>query len=786
MMRASQRPPAALIALMETSHDCVKLIARDGTVRYLNAQGCSLLELESPSVLLGRPWIDVWPETVQAAVKTALEAAWAGSPTRFSAVCPTAQGNLRHWDVALTPLPEEDGEAGMLLVFSRDVTELVEGRLKADERERALERQTAALRSAGRVAKIGGWEIDFASSEVHWSEEAWELLRGKPSRITLADAMEIYDPSDRGRILGLFDHARASGERITFEADITRFDGTRGAVRVFGEPVFDAGACVALRGAAQDITEVRQARESLEGAERRLRLAVEMSHILVYEVDFQRREVFSEGAEHLFFERGLTYEEMWRDPFASIHPSDQRAVRRRWAAAEKAGEDFRGEYRVARTDGHVVWAHSTFQLRRDARGRPLRLVGALQDITAHKRAEQDLIAARDQANAANAAKTAFLANVSHEIRTPLNGILGMAQVLARSELPDAAKSQLDIIRQSGESLMATLNDVLDLSKIEAGRLELEHVAFDLRDCIETACRPFALQAEQKDLAFAVHVPPHVGPVLGDPLRLRQVVTNLIANALKFTEVGEIEIELGFEDGRLRLAVRDTGIGMNEDQQAAVFAKFVQGDTSTTRRYGGTGLGLAICREIVELMNGRIWVESQPGVGTTFFVEAPLHEMREDRGTPRASTAPARVGARRVRILAADDNRTNRLVLQALLEPAGVELVQVEDGERAVALAAEGGFDLILMDIQMPALSGLDAAAAIRGLEARRGGPRTPILALTANVMSHQVAEYERAGMDGCIAKPLQAERLYAAIEAALEGRAATGRSGSDLDRAAAR
>lgn len=762
------RPHSSLLAMMEASHDCVKLIARDGAVVYLNAPGCQLLEVETPAALLGRQWVEFWPEAERGEVKAALQAAWNGSPTRFSAVCPTALGNLRHWDVVVTPIPDETGDCHVLLIASRDVTELVEGRLKAEEREKALGRQAAALRSAGRVAKIGGWEIDLATSEVHWSEEAWEILKGAPRRITLAEAMEIYDPLDRDRIIGLFDHARDSGERVTFEADITRFDGARSSIHVFGEPVLEGGVCIALRGAAQDITEVRRARESLEGAERRLRLAVEMSDILVYEIDFQRREVFGEGAEHLFFERGLTYEEMWRDPFGSIHPSDRDAVRMGWEAAEKAGENFRGEYRVARSDDRVVWAHSTFQLRRDAEGRPLRLVGALQDITARKLAEQELIAARDQANAANAAKTAFLANVSHEIRTPLNGILGMAQVLAWSDLPEGAKSKLDIIRQSGESLMATLNDVLDLSKVEAGRLELEQVEFDLRDCVETACHPFSLQASQRGLAFRVQIAPGVGRVVGDPLRLRQVLTNLIANAFKFTEAGGVDVELSVEGGRLRLEVRDTGIGMDEAQQAAVFAKFVQGDASTTRRYGGTGLGLAICREIVGLMQGRIWVESQPGVGTTFFVEAPFEQVMEGPGPDREAPAAAPDETRRLRILAADDNPTNRLVLQALLEPAGVELVQVEDGEQAVAMAREGGFDLILMDIQMPRLSGLDATSAIRDLEARRGVVRTPILALTANVMSHQVAEYHRAGMDGCIAKPVQAERLYEALETALE------------------
>lgn len=759
-----------LFTAIEASQDCVKIVSLEGRVLYMNPAGCVLMEVACGEALRGKLWQELWPESAWPRLQAAQAAGTSNNTDRFTAMCPTAKGQEKHWDVLVTPLVE-DGAVEVLLVTSRDVTELVQARARAEEKGRALERQTAALRSAGRVAKIGGWEIDVQTSDVHWSDEIWDLLRGTPRPISLDEAMQIYPEHDRERVAGLLAHAQTMGERVTFEAEIVRFDGSSAPVRVFGEPVFENGVCVALRGAAQDITEMRLARASLEGAERRLRMAVEMSEMLVYEVDYEQRQVFREGREEIFFEQGLTYEQMWRDPFTSVRPEDRARAREAWDEAARAEAPFSTEYRVARSDGREVWAHSTCRLERAADGRPLRLVGALQDVTARKLAEEELVAARDQADAANAAKSAFLANVSHEIRTPLNGILGMAQVMARSDLPAEAKARLEVIRQSGRSLMGTLNDVLDLSKIEAGRLEIERVEFDLKDCVQSASEPFAIQAAQKDLEFRLQIAPEADQrYVGDPLRLRQVLANLLSNAVKFTSRGRITVAVRALEGRIRIEVQDSGIGMDAAQQAAVFAKFAQADASTTRRYGGTGLGLSICRELAGLMGGEVWVESAPGVGSTFCVELPLARAPDGPAPDKGGeAAPQLPDEQAFRVLAAEDNPTNRLVLQALLEPAGVELVQVEDGVEAVARAADGGFDLILMDIQMPRMGGVEAALAIREHEARTGGTRIPIVALTANVMAHQVDEYRRAGMDGWVAKPVQAEKLYDALAAALAG-----------------
>jgi two-component system, sensor histidine kinase len=394
----------------------------------------------------------------------------------------------------------------------------------------------------------------------------------------------------------------------------------------------------------------------------------------------------------------------------------------------------------------------------------------------------ELVEARDEAQAANLAKSQFLANMSHEIRTPLNGVLAMAQILARSPLETAQREQVEVIHQSGETLLALLNDILDVSKIEAGKLELEMAAFSTDALAESAVASFAAVAQRKRLSLTLEIAADGGGVrVGDAGRLRQILNNLLSNALKFTEAGGVSLHVAGEgpggaDG-LRLTVRDSGIGIAPEKQSLLFQKFTQLDASTTRRFGGTGLGLAICRELAELMGGRILVDSVPGVGSTFEVLLPaprsaqLQEAApEAAAIPAVETAAAPAEAEDVeappplRVLAAEDNATNQLVLSTVMQMFGVELSLVEDGQQAVDAWRTGGFDLILMDIQMPRMDGVAATRLIRSEEARENRPRTPILALSANALTHQVESYLAAGMDGHVAKPIELAKLQAALE----------------------
>jgi len=382
-------------------------------------------------------------------------------------------------------------------------------------------------------------------------------------------------------------------------------------------------------------------------------------------------------------------------------------------------------------------------------------------------------AAQSAAVAANLAKSQFIANVSHEIRTPLNGVLGMAQMLAADDLSDVQRQRVDIIHSSGEVLLSILNDVLDFSKIEAGKLDLEAMPFDLVKIAGDVQAAFSAVAQSKSLELDLRLEgARPGELrLGDPTRVRQIVSNLVSNALKFTHNGGVEIVLSCLDAGVVISVRDTGIGIPKDKLPKLFGQFEQVDASTTRRFGGTGLGLSICHELSRLMGGRIVVESEFGTGSIFTVHLPLQRVGALEEAPSKAAATfdrAEAASGELRVLAAEDNKTNQLVLTTFLQQLGVTPTIVENGAQAVEAWRTGAFDLIFMDMQMPVMDGLTAVRAIRAAEAAASRPRAPIIALTADVMSHHLEGYRHTGVDAVVSKPIQFVELAQAMRSLLE------------------
>ncbi len=376
---------------------------------------------------------------------------------------------------------------------------------------------------------------------------------------------------------------------------------------------------------------------------------------------------------------------------------------------------------------------------------------------------QDLAGA---AQAANRAKSEFLATISHEIRTPLNGVLGMAQAMDRDKLPAAQRERLTVVLASARTLIGVVNDVLDISKIEAGKMDLAPAPFEVGRFAETTRRLYEGLAGEKGVAFRFLVDPSAeGWRHGDEVRLRQVVGNLVSNAVKFTDVGSIEVRVTGDAQSLAFSVRDTGAGIATQQRAQIFEKFVQGDATTTRRAGGTGLGLAICRELVTLMGGEIGFESELGEGACFAFRVAMPTAAAVETA--ASAPPAQIPCGDLRVLVVDDNATNRTVLQTLLSHLGVDSETAQDGRQAVAAWAAGSWDAILMDVHMPEMDGLAACRAIRAQEAATGQPRTPIIAVTASVLAHETERYVAAGMDNLLAKPIEVRRLMEVLEASL-------------------
>jgi signal transduction histidine kinase/CheY-like chemotaxis protein len=392
------------------------------------------------------------------------------------------------------------------------------------------------------------------------------------------------------------------------------------------------------------------------------------------------------------------------------------------------------------------------------------LLSTGSDVTDMRHTQDALAEAVESAEAGSRAKSEFLATMSHEIRTPLNGVLGMAHALGAEPLTPGQREKLEVIQKGGEALLGVLNHVLDLSKIEAGRITLEDGVADLGRIAHGVQAIFSAIALEKDISLTVSVSPEAkGPWRGDPMRIQQILQNLVSNAVKFTERGRVAIEASVDEGALILRVSDTGPGLPPDAQARVFDAFTQADASTTRRFGGSGLGLSICQALARLMGGDITLQSVVGLGSTFTVRLPLERAAAEAG-PTAQAPRAVLSLPGLKVLAAEDNEMNQLVLRTLLEPFGIVPHIVSNGEEAIAAWENGDWRVILMDVQMPVMDGPTATRRIREQEAERGLLRTPIIALTANAMSHHAEEYLAGGMDEVVAKPLNIAELIHAIE----------------------
>ncbi len=711
--------------------------------------------------LLGDSWVEGVHEADRAEVVSGWQqAVAAGRVFDGTYRVPRADDSEVHVRVRAQAVQLPDGSAAGYVGTVEDVSREVEV-------HRELQATNDFLDRAEQIAGVGGWRYDLRTRDVRWTSQTRRLFDLPPDYQPTGDEhVRYFSPEVRQRMREIALTCMERDEPWDAQVPMTTASGRSIWLRSIGQVERRDGKACAVVGALQDVTESQHARAALERSEERLNRALEGSGLALWDLDVANEKLYLSEAWSLMMggerkETRCTSQEL----LALVPAQDLEGIQRALAPVLRGDSGlYRVEHRVRRHDGKLLWLHSEGRVaERDAQGAPLRMVGTNRDITQAKAAEHELRVARDAADAANRAKSHFLATMSHEIRTPLNGIIGMTKLLLDSELTPEVRRNADLVDRSAQSLLSLVNDILDVSKIEAGQMDIERVPFDLHQLVQDLATLYRLRATEKSLLFRIRMQPGMPQhVVADPTRLRQVLVNLLGNALKFTSSGWIGLDVRAvrEEAAwvVDFIVTDTGIGIPADVQPQLFTRFMQADTSTSRKFGGTGLGLAIVQQLVDLMGGAVAVSSTAQRGSRFKVTLPLLPAEE---APAASawqeltlpTAPAR-------ILVAEDNTTNQVVAFGMLRKLGYRDVSVaSDGVEACDMVRRQPYDLILMDCQMPEMDGYEATRRLRA-----AGYAAPIIAMTANAIKGDRERCLAAGMNDFVSKPIDLKALRALLE----------------------
>ena len=762
------RLTALACAMCRTSHAMVGVIDGDRTVFRSGAVGLGQAEMPADlsvtHMLVGMgPDAELVIEDAHLTPSVANHPMVVGPPyLRFFAgvtvknAAGEAVGAIGVMDTEPRARPDAAGMAVM-----RQLADLAGEMVDKADLVRSQTERIELLRLTEQIAGVGKWRLDARTGQVAWSDAVYAIhgVTRDGFDPSLDDALAFYHPDDR--MLVATDVARALAEGVGYRriTRLMRRDGEERLVEsLAGCETGEDGRVLAVYGVFQDVTERERSQQALAESEAAFRAIADQTGDIICVFDLEG--IFSYVSPAMERVLGWAPEALiGTKTWDLVHPDDHETVRTFYGemiAAGPGGDRRQLRYRGRRTDGGWAWLEAQPVLMWDAAGRVARIQDNIRDITRTKRLEDQLVEARDRAEAAARTKSEFLSNMSHELRTPLTAVIGFAGLLRTSAgLGEADRRHVERIATASDSLLCVINDILDYSKLEAGRVDLDPMPFDPRAMAEGTVAMLDEQARAKDVDLTVEVAEGVpAGVMGDEGRMRQVLLNFLSNAVKFTARGEVRVRLDWADGVLRAEVRDSGIGIPREILDRLFERFVQADASTTRKFGGTGLGLSISRRLIDMMGGRIGADSAPGEGSTFWFEAPAPETEMNHAVTAETDFDA---GRPLRVLVADDAPANRELVSVMLTSAGIEVETVTNGAEAVDAARAGRYDVILMDVHMPVMDGLDASRAIRQLD----GPvsRTPIVALTANVQPEQIAACREAGMDAHMGKPIQPLQL---------------------------
>ena len=761
LLRETRANAARLSALVDTAMDGIIIIDAQGTVRLFNGGAERLLGWTADEVM-GRNIYMLMPSPHREALDDYLRDHLQSGMTKGSGAGRELDAVRK--DGSLVPIRlavgrvKQPGEV-LFVAFLTDLTER-----NALERERRLgEEQLRSLVSnlpgvAFRCLNSGSRPMLFISDAVvhvtGWTAD--DFVQG---RIHFGD---ITHPEDAAHIALDVEHALHTGRPYQVEYRIKTRDGHTRWMSESGRGARDAdGAMRWIDGVILDVTDIKARNAEFEGTVQ----AIGRSQATV-EFDL-RGHVITANPNFLAL-TGYTMDEVIGQPHALfcnpefVQTDDYAAFWRQLAHGEFAA----GEFQRFGKGGREVWIQATYNPIFDAEGKVSKIIKFASDLSQRRAMEQDLRAAKDRAEQAAAARSTFLANMSHEIRTPMNAIIGFTEALLDSQLESTQRRHLGTVHHAARSMLRLLNDILDTAKLEKGAVELEMEAFSLRELCDQILASLRITAAKKGLSLALDYPPTLAEFWqGDAFRIQQVLLNIIGNAIKFTHEGSVTLRVTGSSGQLLFEVIDTGIGMDEAGLQRIFDPFSQADASTTRRYGGTGLGTTIARQLTEMMGGHIAVASQVGRGSTFSVQLPLQVAPEhdgDPATPAVRTKP-RMALPPLRVLAADDVPANLELLDITLQRGGHKVVLAHSGADALLAFENERFDVVLMDLQMPDMDGLEATRHMRTFEQARSRKSTAIVALSASVLEQDRRNARAAGMDGFASKPIEPLRLMGEI-----------------------